>query len=172
MKRLLQSPIKSLKKLALQMHISYSATEGNKRITPAYISYSHNAGTEGTAQGRMLTLLSMVSCDHWGKWSGHVGYFLSDEAWFHLSNYVSSRKLRMWSNEQPHVFHKQPLHPTKFGVWCVVCCQHVVKPLFFEVTVDENIYWYIITQFISLPEYETVTSSLNKMVTHSILQKK
>ena len=36
--------------------------------------------------------------------------FFSDEAWFHLSGYVSSQNSRVWSSQNPHKFVEKPLH--------------------------------------------------------------
>jgi hypothetical protein len=41
----------------------------------------------------------------------------SDEAWFHLSGYVNSQNMRIWSTENPHVYVEAPLHPQKIGFW-------------------------------------------------------
>ncbi|RZC38791.1 hypothetical protein BDFB_014600, partial [Asbolus verrucosus] len=39
--------------------------------------------------------------------------FFSDEAWFHLSGYVNSQNMRMWSSENPYYYVEEPLHPQK-----------------------------------------------------------
>jgi hypothetical protein len=46
--------------------------------------------------------------------------FFSDESWFHLSGYVNSQNMRMWSGENPHYYIEVPLHSQKIG------------PIFFE----------------------------------------
>ena len=58
-------------------------------------------------------------------------YFMSDEAWFHLSGYVNSQNTRYWSSENPHVIHETPLHNLKIGVWCAVSETKIVGPIFF-----------------------------------------
>ena len=57
-------------------------------------------------------------------------YFMLDEAWFHLSEYVNSQNTRYWSSENPHVIHETPLHDLKIGVWCAVSGTNVVDPIF------------------------------------------
>ena len=42
------------------------------------------------------------------------------------------------------------LHLQKIGAWCAVSCQRVVGPIFFEVAVNGDVYWDIITQVIAL----------------------
>ena len=76
--------------------------------------------------------------------------FFSDEAWFQLRGYVNSQNSRMWCSENPHIFHEKPLHPQKLGVWCAVSHWRVVGPIFFEATVNGDVYQDIITQFIAL----------------------
>jgi hypothetical protein len=63
--------------------------------------------------------------------------FVSDEAWFHLSGYVNSQNSRFWSNENPHLFHKAPLHSQKTGCWCAISRKRIVGPIFFSETVTE-----------------------------------
>ena len=58
----------------------------------------------------------------------------------------------MRCSENPHMFHEKPLHPQNIGVWCAVSCRRVVGPIFFEATVNDDVYQDIITQFIVLLE--------------------
>lgn len=43
--------------------------------------------------------------------------FMSDEAWVHLSGYVSSQNYRTWASENSHCFEETSLHPLKIGIW-------------------------------------------------------
>jgi hypothetical protein len=36
--------------------------------------------------------------------------FFTDEAWFHLSEYVNSQHTRLWSSENPHEFKEMSGH--------------------------------------------------------------
>lgn len=58
--------------------------------------------------------------------------FYSDEAWFHLSGYVNSQNMRMWSAVNPHFNIEAPLHPQKIGVWAAISRQRIIGPYFFE----------------------------------------
>ena len=73
-------------------------------------------------------------------------YFMSDEVWFHLSGYVNSQNTRYWSSENPHVIHKTPLHDLKIGVWCAVSGTRIAGPVFFESTVNTDVYLHILEQ--------------------------
>ena len=35
---------------------------------------------------------------------------IKNESWFHLSGYVNSQNMRMWSTENAHYFEARPLH--------------------------------------------------------------
>lgn len=50
--------------------------------------------------------------------------FFSDEAWFHLTQYVNSQKTFLWSTENPHT-HETLLPSVKNGLWCAVAQHHV-----------------------------------------------
>ena len=56
--------------------------------------------------------------------------YFSDEAWFHLDEYVNSQDSPIWSNENPHTFHERALHARKIGVWCAISRRRVIEPLF------------------------------------------
>ena len=66
--------------------------------------------------------------------------FFSDEAWFHLSGYVNSQNMRMWSTDNPHVFTETPLHAQKIGVWMAVSRRRIIGPIFFDFTVNAERY--------------------------------
>ena len=66
--------------------------------------------------------------------------FFSDEAWFHLSGYVNSQNMRMWSAENPHFFVETPLHPQKIGVWVGLSRRRLVGPIFFNGTLTAQRY--------------------------------
>src|SRR5579872_1536680 len=55
--------------------------------------------------------------------------FFSHEAWFHLSGYVNSQNMRMWSTDNPHVFTETPLYAQKIGVWMAVSRRRI-GPIF------------------------------------------
>jgi hypothetical protein len=62
------------------------------------------------------------------------------EARFHLSGYVKSQITRIWASENPHAFSETPLHPQKVGVWCAISAERVIGPIFFERTVNSDVY--------------------------------
>ncbi|GFY35777.1 DDE_3 domain-containing protein [Trichonephila clavipes] len=43
-----------------------------------------------------------------------------DEAHFWLNGYVNKQNCRIWSEANPQVYVKTPLHPEKLTVWCVL----------------------------------------------------
>ena len=71
-------------------------------------------------------------------------YFMSNEAWFHLSGYVNSQNTRYWSFENLPVIHETPLHDLKIGVWCTVSGTKIVGPIFFESTENTDVYLHIL----------------------------
>jgi hypothetical protein len=46
--------------------------------------------------------------------------FFTDEAWFHLSGYISAQNNRYWSSINPRQTFEVPLHNQKIGVWCAI----------------------------------------------------
>ncbi|GFT75128.1 hypothetical protein TNCV_2244981 [Trichonephila clavipes] len=43
-----------------------------------------------------------------------------DEAHFWLNGYVNKQNCRIWSEANPQVYVKTPLHPEKLTVWCAL----------------------------------------------------
>jgi hypothetical protein len=66
--------------------------------------------------------------------------FYSDEAWFHLTGFIISQTMRMWSADNPHFFRETPLHPLKIGVWIGMSRRRLIGPIFFEDSVTAERY--------------------------------
>ena len=67
-------------------------------------------------------------------------FIMSDEAWFHLSGYVNSQNNRYWATQNPNLLFQQPLHDLKIGVWCAMTAKRTIGPIFFDSTVNTDIY--------------------------------
>jgi hypothetical protein len=66
-------------------------------------------------------------------------FFSTDEALSHLSGYINSQNSSVWSAENPHSLHENPLHSSKIGIWCALSRKQSVRPLFFqEIITAEN----------------------------------
>ena len=61
--------------------------------------------------------------------------------------YVNFPNTRYWSSENLYVIHETSLHDLKIGVWCAVSGTKIVGPIFFESTVNTDVYLYILRQF-------------------------
>ncbi|GFW22555.1 putative DD41D transposase [Trichonephila clavipes] len=51
----------------------------------------------------------------------HKRILFSDEVHFWLNGYVNKQNCRFWSEANPQVYVKTPLHPEKLTVWCALC---------------------------------------------------
>jgi hypothetical protein len=76
-------------------------------------------------------------------------YFLSDKALFHLSGHVKSQNIRYWSAENPHNLHQVPLHDHKIGFWSAVSASRIIGPIYFDTTVNTDVYLQIFENFYS-----------------------
>ena len=87
----------------------------------------------------------------------HKQIFFSDEAHFWLNGYVNKQNCRIWSEDNPQVYVKTPLHPEKMTVWCALWAGGIIGPYFFKnddgqnVTVNGDRYRAMITN-IFIPE--------------------
>ncbi|GFV11323.1 uncharacterized protein TNCV_3724121 [Trichonephila clavipes] len=87
----------------------------------------------------------------------HKGILFSDEAHFWLNGYVNKQNCRIWSEANPQVYVKTPLHPEKLTVWCALWTGGIIGPYFFKndeghnVTVNGDRYRAMITNFF-IPE--------------------
>ncbi|GFV41682.1 uncharacterized protein TNCV_3628331 [Trichonephila clavipes] len=50
----------------------------------------------------------------------HKRILFSDEAHFWFNGYVNKQNCRIWSEANPQVYVKTPLHPEKLTVWCAL----------------------------------------------------
>ncbi|GFW41507.1 hypothetical protein TNCV_465951 [Trichonephila clavipes] len=50
----------------------------------------------------------------------HKRILFSDEAHFWLNGYVNKQNCRIWSEANPQVYVRTPLHPEKLTVWCAL----------------------------------------------------
>jgi hypothetical protein len=74
-------------------------------------------------------------------------YIMSDEAWFHLSGHVNSQNMWYWAVENPHFAHEQPLQDQKINVWCAVSGTHIIGLIYFDRTVNMEVYMNIFEEF-------------------------
>ncbi|GFW79171.1 uncharacterized protein TNCV_2475781 [Trichonephila clavipes] len=87
----------------------------------------------------------------------HKRILFSDEAHFWLNGYVSKQNCRIWSEANPQVYVKTPLHPENLTVWCALWVGGIIGPYFFKndeghnVTVNGDRYRAMITNFF-IPE--------------------
>ena len=61
-----------------------------------------------------------------------MSLFFTNEAWFHLRGYVNSQNTRIWTAENHHSVHEEPLHLQKIGVWFGISRRRIIGPIFFE----------------------------------------
>jgi len=86
---------------------------------------------------------------------GPFQYVMSDEAWFHHSGHVNLQNTRYWAVENPHFTHEHPLQDQKFSVWCAVSGMRIIGLIFFDRTVNMEIYMNIFEEFcVQLTEEE------------------
>ncbi|GFW84014.1 putative DD41D transposase [Trichonephila clavipes] len=87
----------------------------------------------------------------------HKQILFSDEAHFWLNGYVNKQNCRIWSEANPQVYVKTPLHPEKLTVWWALWAGGIIGPYFFKndeghnVTVNGDRYRAMITNFF-IPE--------------------
>ncbi|GFU92383.1 transposase [Trichonephila clavipes] len=87
----------------------------------------------------------------------HKRILFSDEAHFWLNGYVNKQNCRIWSEANPQVYAKTPLHPEKLTVWCALWAGGIIGPYLFKndeghkVSVNGDRYRAMITNFF-IPE--------------------
>lgn len=54
----------------------------------------------------------------------------SDECHFDLNGFVNHQNFRYWSEENPHVYEENQLHPERLTVWAAIGKGGVIGPIF------------------------------------------
>jgi hypothetical protein len=67
--------------------------------------------------------------------------FFTVEAWFHLSGYINAQNNRYWSSINSKQTFEVSLHDQKIGVWSAITASRIVRPIFFENTINSE--WYV-----------------------------
>jgi hypothetical protein len=57
--------------------------------------------------------------------------WFTDEAYFHLDDYVNKQNMQICTTENPDKVTEVPLHTKRCIVWCAVSATGVVGPLYF-----------------------------------------
>ncbi|GFY02113.1 putative DD41D transposase [Trichonephila clavipes] len=68
-----------------------------------------------------------------------IRILFSDEAHFWLNGYVNKQNCRIWSEANPQVCVKTPLHPEKLTVCCALWAGGIIGPYFFKNDEDHNV---------------------------------
>ncbi|GFT12454.1 transposable element Tc3 transposase [Trichonephila clavipes] len=72
----------------------------------------------------------------------HKRILFSDEAHFWLNGYVNKQNCRIWSEANPQVYVKTPLHAEKLTVWCALWAGGIIGPYFFKIDESHNELWF------------------------------
>jgi hypothetical protein len=70
--------------------------------------------------------------------------FFAGEAWFYLSDYVNGQDSRVCPATNPHEMKVTPLHDHKVGVWPAVSRNRIIRPTFFDDTINSERYREVI----------------------------
>jgi hypothetical protein len=133
--RMLQSPKKSIRELSQQVGVScgmaHTALQKCLRLHPYKITAVHELkpGDSAKRVAYCKWFLDFLDCE--GEGILDVTFF-TDEAYFHLSGYISSQNSCVWCAHNPHAFHESPLHDEKIGVWVEMLRKRIVGPIFFS----------------------------------------
>jgi hypothetical protein len=135
------SPCKSLARLAQQMQVSkttaWRATK-NLHIHPYKITQVQVI-EEGDYGRRTHFCNWFLQAVHDGVLDPKLTFF-TDEAWFHLSSYISAQNNRYWSSINPSQTFEVPLYDQKIGVLCAITASRIVGPIFFENAINSEKY--------------------------------
>jgi hypothetical protein len=162
--RLQLSPRKSLRRLSQETDVAYTTARRATKLLgfrPYRILEVHRI--KHTHFNLSITFCSWLLRNVHGGIIDPNLFFMSDEAWFHVSGNVNAQKSHIWDTENPHVLHQRPLHDINVGVCCAVSARRVIGPIFFGDTVISDRYVSNILEpfFQELTEEETLYGLLS-----------
>ena len=59
---------------------------------------------------------------------------MTDEKHVYLNGFVNKQNFRYWEVENPRILNENKLHPQRANVRCVIMCDCIISPYFFENT--------------------------------------
>jgi hypothetical protein len=130
--RLEHSLRKSLARLAQQAQVSKTtAWRATKNLHLRPYKITQVQVTEEGDYGRRTHFCNrFLQAVHDGVLAPKLTLF-TDEAWFHLSGYISAQNNRYWSSINPRQTFEVPLYDQKIGVLCAITASRIVGPIFF-----------------------------------------
>jgi len=144
----MQSPKKSTCKLSQQAHVSRTMCQ---RVLKSLNLKPYHVTVEQQLQE--ADVVKWVNYCMWFLNSNYAGlldpfqYIMGDEAWFHLSGHINSQNTRYWAVENPQLVHEQPLQNQKIGVRCAMSGMCIIGRIFFDRTVNTEVYMNIFEEF-------------------------
>jgi hypothetical protein len=146
--RLLASPRKFLRKLSQEIGLSRSTCQRVAKKT-SLRAYQFAVVQE-------LKQQDYDKCMTYCRWfqtfidenPGTLDYtWFSDEACFHLFNYMNSQNTRLWGSENLHALFEEPLYSQKVGVFCVLSQRRIIGSIFFNTSVTSQVYIELFREF-------------------------
>jgi len=141
--RMLQRLKKSIRKLSQRVGVSYGIphTALKKRLClhPYKITAVHELKPGDSAKRVAYCKWFLDFLDRDGEDILDITFF-TDEAYFHLSEYINSQNSHVWCVHNPHGFHESPQHDEKIGVWVGMLRRCIVGPILFLETLNSQ--WY------------------------------
>ncbi|KAJ4432161.1 hypothetical protein ANN_20777 [Periplaneta americana] len=138
--RMQRSPNKSVKKLTVEIGVSYGNAHKILRKKLGMFPYKVSVVQEL----KPPDFTARLKYCHWfeQQMTNEIlnQTFYIDEAWFHLSGYVNSQNFRIWNANNPYEFIETPLHAEKIGVWAAMSRRRITGPIFFDETVNATVY--------------------------------
>ena len=110
-----------------------------------------------------------------GKWAEYPLFYrkivFSDDTHLWLNVYVNKQNCRFWSEDQPEVLQKLPMHSEKVRVWCGLWAGGIIGPYFFKAAANRNVTvnGEHYPELISNKSMTCMTCGFNKTLPHATL---
>ena len=146
-RRIMQSRKKSTRKLSQQAHVSRTVCRRVLKsldLKPYRVTVVQHLQEANVKQvNYCMWLLNSICAGLLDPFQ----YIMSDEVWFHLSGHINSQNTWYWAAENPHLMHEQPIQDQKLGVWCAMSGTCIIGQIFFDRTVNMEVYMNIFEDF-------------------------